>query len=226
MGYNIVNIFLVGVLSFMQPLISSPLIKKEITVEIRVFRIPAFQSFPGSSAKHEGGGAIGSRFGGNVTASFPEGITVLRTASNKNNNELIQLIKDKISSYPCGCGDLIGISPHASHSVALNHLSLSQNMYELHNMIHGRRSWVGEYWFSIQLLDVESRKILTNFIGDAIYYSSLRFTNSGRIAPEVLFNQTIEICLDETLLVGFAPPKAEDGFRGTAYWFAFTVIDH
>lgn len=225
MGYNIVNLFVAGLLSFLQPLISSPLIKKEITVEIRVFLIPAFQSFPVFSATHEGGGVIGSSFGGNVTASFPEGITVLRTASNKTRNELARLIKDKISTYPCSYGDFIAIKPHSSHHIALNRLLLGQNIYELHNMITGRRSIAGEYWFSVQPLYVENQEILINFNGSAIYYGSLKFTESGRIAKDVLFNQAIEMNLDETLLVGFSPPKAEDGSRGTSFWFTFTVID-
>ena len=41
--------------------------------------------------------------------------------------------------------------------------------------------------------------------------------SKGWKVKEVLFNRTIEMNLDKTLLVSFTPPKAEDGYRGTAY---------
>lgn len=67
---------------------------------------------------------------------------------------------------PCSIGqwgDFIGISPHSSHSVILNRISKSKKMYDLHNMIHGRRSSVGEYWLSVQSVDVLRKLIFFRF---------------------------------------------------------------
>ena len=152
--------------------------------------------------------------GGNVTASFPEELVVFEASSDRNYDELINLIKDRISSYPCSCGDFIEITPHAKYNVTLDSSTMRQFIYEVHDWINGQ----GEYWLNFSIYTNE-HEIFLNFLCEAIYYDSLILDKRGRIFRKELFNRTIEMNLSQTILIGFAPPKAQNGYRGSAYWF-------
>ena len=173
MGLTTCIPILLGVLSLIQPSIDLPALNKRVTIETRVYRIPAFQSFMIFSGLGEKGSIIGNMYGGNVTATHPEGISIIRTASSKSEDEALQLIKEEISSYPCSCGDSVQIIPIDRHVISADLRTMNRTLFEWHDMIPGRRSHAGEYWFSVQLKGVEHQKTMINFRGDVVYWCSL-----------------------------------------------------
>jgi hypothetical protein len=185
-----------------------------ITIDTRVLVIHALQSKMVSGGVLKDGRVYGVVIGGNVTANYPEGIIVLEAPSDREDHEFVRLIKDKVSSHPCSCGDFVQISPWRRFQVTLDSCAAGHKVYEIHNKIIGR----GEYWLHFAI-DVDQKAVFLNFLCEAIYYDSLKFDKRGRIVREELFNRTIPLIWDQALLVGFAPPKSKDGGRGNAYWF-------
>lgn len=208
------NIVLMGLFILTQPSTGFAGQNEQVTIETRILSIPSFQSKSLGAGVLKDGRVYGVFIGGNVTANFPEGITVLEAPSDQEDNEYVRLIKEKVSAYPCSCGDFIRITPWKRFNVTLDSSAAGHKVYEIHEKIPGR----GEYWLSFSI-GVDLQEVFLNFLCEAIYYDSLIFDEKGKIMREELFNQTIPFSLDQALLVGFAPPKSKDGGRGSAYWF-------
>ena len=106
--------------------------------------MPAFQSIMKSTPQVEGS-VSGSVIGGNVTAYFPEGLDILETSSDKDFSEIKQLIKDKISLYPCSCGEFIQIDPYSEEDMEFNPITGLYDSFKLHDRIFRRGFIEGEY---------------------------------------------------------------------------------
>ena len=164
-------------------------------------------------------GIEGNVIGGNVTAQFPEGIIVLKASSDLNEKECIQLIKEKISSYPCSCSNFIDLNPGERIHSFLAPGIMTPNIFQVHDRIRTwREAALGEYWLNLSI-ETDQDEVFLKFLGEAIYYDSQEVNDRGRILREELFNQTIKMNLDLVYFVGFAPPKVKNAYRGSAYWF-------
>lgn len=213
MGMAAVN-FLLGLFIATQSHAELPGRSEKITIETRVLGIPALQSKMAGGGTLKDGRVWGVVIGGNVTRNFPEGITVLEAPPDREDQEYVRLVKNEVSAYPCSCGDFIQIVPWRRFIVTLDSGSDGHKISEIHEKISGR----GEYWLYFAI-DTDQKEVFLNFLCEAIFYDSLKFDERGRIVREKIFNRTIPLVCDQALLVGFAPPKARDGGRGSAYWF-------
>jgi len=93
---------------------------------------------------------IGNALGGNVTGEFHEGIVVLKASSNLNEKEYIQLIKKKISSYPCSCSNFIEMNPVEKIRTILDPGIMKPNIFQVHERINTwREVALGEYWLNL-----------------------------------------------------------------------------
>lgn len=218
MGIAAFNFVLLGL--FIGTQLSNDLPRRigKITIETRVLGIPAFQSKMAGGGVLEDGRVWGVVIGGNVTRNFPEGITILEAPSNRKDQEYVRLIKDKVAAYPCSCGDFIQINTWRRYIVTLDSGADGHKITEIHEKINGR----GEYWLHFAINTVET-EVFLNFLCEAIFYDSLKFDERGRILREELYNWTIPLILDQTILIGFAPPKDKNGDRGSAYWFVIST---
>ena len=209
-----VNLVLLGLFVATQSYTELPGRSEKITIETRVLGIPALQSKMAGGGTLKDGRVWGVVIGGNVTRNFPEGITVLEAPPDREDQEYVRLVKNEVSAYPCSCGDFIQIATWRRFIVTLDSSKDGHKITEIHEKISGR----GEYWLHFTI-DTDRQEVFLNFLCEAIYYDSLKFDERGRIVREELFNRTIPLIRDQALLVGFAPPKARDGGRGSAHWF-------
>lgn len=214
MGAAVLNLVLFGLFTVLEPPTGILRQNKYITLDIRILVIPAFQSKMVGGKSKEGGGVSGGLFMGNVTTNFPEGIVVLEAPSCPENKGLVRLIKERVSSYPCSCAGFLQIIPFKTLNVILDSNTSGYAVYEIHEQIPGR----GEYWMYFSI-DTDQQEILLNFLCEAIFYDDLIFNEKARVLRKELFNRTITLNSDQTLLIGFAPPRGKNGIRGSAYWF-------
>lgn len=214
MGMAAFNLVLLGLFIATQPSLCHPGQDKRITIEIKILIIPAIQSKMLGGGILEDGRVWGVLIGGNVTMNFPEGIIVLEARSDREDQDFVRMIKDRISSYPCSCGDFIQIDPWKRFYVTLDSSTMAQKVYEIHDKIQGR----GEYWLHFAI-DTDLQVVSLNFLCEAILYDSLKFNKRGRIVRAELFDRAIPLIQDQAILVGFTPPKPKNGYRGSAYWF-------
>jgi len=209
MGLGIFHIILVGIFSL-------------ITIEARILRVPAFQSIMKSAPQVEGG-VSGAVIGGNVTASFPEGLIILETSSDKEYSELIQLIKDEVSAYPCSCGEFVKIVPFAKKDIDFYPIEGLYDRIELQDTISKRGIIIGEYWLYVTPITTNNHKLILNFKVNTSQWTAQALHEPKHSFKKELINQALEMSVDKTLLVGFAPPKIEGSFRGSAYWLILNL---
>jgi hypothetical protein len=190
-----------------------------IILENTILVIPAFQSKMISGESHADGSLSGRLMGGNVTANFPEDLVVIGASLNLSEMGLIKLIKDKMSSYPCSCGEFLEIDMYDRKKVTLKPNSIRHNIFEKHNWISHKKSTAlsGEYWMDLSINSVQ-QGIFLNFICEAIFYNSLIHDEQSNLLRKEITNQTIEMNPEETILIGFAPPKGKNTHRGSAHW--------
>ena len=191
------------------------------TMGIKIFRILAFQSKM-VAGKGEGGLFMGALVGGNVTASFPDGFIVFKTTQTNDNLELIQLIKQRISSYPCSCPDFTEFDSYSKHEIQINPNKIKQDSFEFHNKFFRAGLISGEYWLYVTPVTVNNHNIILEFELLVQDYNSLELCEDGSIGKKERLSQRIEIEANQTLLVGFREPSADERYKSSVYWLTFT----
>jgi len=187
----------------------------DINLKVRIFQIPPHQSItktlPSPPAKEgEVTGIRGERIGGNVTATFPNGIVLLETGLFQSNDDLIREIKEKVSFC---CEKVLSILPVAEEDMLVKEESLlipvkGRKMYTQRNS----HLYV-DYSLEIQPLLIQDEEVL----------SRIRFSAKYKETEEdekKLLDQTFGLKYSRTLLVGF--PTNENHRRGTVYWLALS----
>ncbi len=224
MGLRVFNIILAGMFLSFHSFSAIPEVNKKPTIEVRVLRVPAFQSIMKPTPQVEGS-VSGVVVGGNVTAYFPEGLIILETSIDKDYSEIIQLIKDKISSYPCSCGEFIQIDPYSEEDINFNPLTGLYDRFELRDIIFRRGIIIGEYWLYVTPIITNKHNLILilNFEVNKGQLTAQDLHEPQNSFEKELFNQALEMNVDKTLLVGFAPPKLEGSSRGSAYWLIFSL---
>ena len=219
------SFILVGMFSFIHFVISNPELNKKPTIEVKVLRVRAFQSTmkPTSQVEGSGGMVIGAVMGGNVTAYFPEGLVILETSSDSENKEIIELIKDEISSYPCSCGELIQIVPYAKKDIAFDQRIGLYDHFVLKHSITMRGIIIGEYRIRMQPIAIKRQTFMLNFEVDEEYSIFQALHDHKKSSVSERFNQAIELHEDNTVLVGYTPPRFVDSPRSSAYWFIISL---
>ncbi len=223
MGLRVFNIILAGMFLSFHSFTATPEVNKNPTIKVRVLRVPAFQSIMKSTPQVEGS-VSGVVIGGNVTKYFPDGLDILETSSDKDYSEIIQLIKDKISSYPCSCGEFIQIVPYSEEDIDFNPITGLYDRFELHDRIFRGGFIDGEYGLYVSPISTNKHNLILilNFEVHKGQLTAQDLHESQNSFEKELFNQALEMSADKTLLVGFSPPKFEGSSRGSAYWLIFS----
>ena len=225
MRLEIFNIVLLGVLSISSSFAAIPEVNKKPTIEVRVLRVPAFQSTIMESTAQVDGSVTGSVMGGNVTAFFPEGLDIIETSLEKDYSEIIQMIKDKISTYPCSCGEFIQINPYSKEEIDFNPTTGLYESFEFNKRFFRRGFIQGEYKLRVSPIITERHNLILIL---SLELHKGQLTAEDLHEPQKsfeaeLFNQALEMSADKTLVFGFAPPKLDGNSRGSAYWFIFRL---
>ena len=224
MRLGIFDIVLVGIFSISHSFAAISELNKKPTIEVRVLRVPAIQSIMKPTPQVEGS-VSGVVMGGNVTAYFPEGLDILETSIDRDYSEIIQLIRDKIFSYPCSCCEFIQINPYSEEDLEFNPSTSQYDSFELHDRIFRRGFIEGEYELCVSPIITNRHNLilLLNFEVNKGQLTAEDLHESQNSFEKELFNQALEMSVDKTLLVGFTPPKLEGSSRGSAYWFIFSL---
>jgi hypothetical protein len=222
MGAGAFQVILVGLFSLIHPVFATSLQNNETAFEIKILIVPAFQSRMISGGSLEGGDVFGTTIGGNVTGHFPEGYVVLRASSNAGYRELIQLIKKKISSYPCSCGDFVQISGYANHFIEFDPVTKRYKRFEFHDYNHDR-ILTGKYFLFIEPIFVSKKKIWLDFEIRENICTAQANHEPEKYFKEELFDRVVEMGKDQILLVSFTTPKFDSKYRGSAFWFIIRV---
>jgi len=219
---GISSVLLISFLSFTHPFGNLPVQDNVGTIEIKVFRVEPFQSRVISGGSLEDGGVWSTVVGGNVTAKFPDGYIVLKASSKADNQEIIRLIKKKIASYPCSCGDFVQVGGYSNFIMEFDPKALKYKRFEFHNYIHDGII-IGEYSLFVEPIIVNNQVVLLSFEVQENQVTAQALNEPTKYFKEELFNQVMEMGRDQILIVGFTPPKTKSGFRGAAYWLVFSM---
>ena len=194
---------------------------ENFTIGIKIFRILAFQSKI-VAGKAEGGLLMGTVIDGNVTASFPDGYIVLKTTQTNDNLELIQLIEQRISSYPCSCPDFTQVDSYSKHEIQIDPNKIKHDSFEFHNKIFRGGLISGEYWLYVTPVTANNHNAILEFELLVQDYNSLELCRAGCIEKIQLLCRQIEMEANQTLLVGFREPSGDERYKNSVYWFTFT----
>jgi len=194
-----------------------------IRVYLKIYEVPAYQSIL-SGEKTENGGLKGTMIGGNVTATFPDGIVLLDSDLGKDASDSI--VEDYIKSKVLfGCREIVSILPVAKHKFELNPLSLeSKRIKEELSDFKGNG------------LNYEI-KIKPQFISDNEIILSLQFIKEmERIKPfellafgkyereferKMILNQTFGFKLFKNYFIGFLDHSGKS--KGNVYWISIFI---
>ncbi len=189
-----------------------------LNLKVRIFQIPPHQSItkilPSPPAKEgEVTGIYGERIGGNVTATFPNGIVLLETDLFQSNDDLIREIKEKVSFC---CEKVLSILPVAEEDMLVDEVSLfiplrGGKIYRQRNS----HLYV-DYSLGIQPLSIQDEEAILK----------IRFSAKYKVAEgdkKKLLDQTFGLKYSRTLIVGF--PTNGNHRRGTVYWLALSFED-
>ena len=157
------------------------------------------------------GGIRGEVIGGNVTASFPDGIVLLESDLYQNNLDIVKFIKEKVKFS--GLGEKVKISSIGAWSVGIPknleaYLEELKRKKEKENVGIQYVKRYEPYVLAISPLFVQKGEVILR----------IKFHNF-----EKLLNQTIAVKLSRTLLVGF--PSHVMGRREAIYWLVFSFED-
>jgi hypothetical protein len=193
---------------------------KEYRIDMRVFEIPPWQSLVTNKAAGEKG-IIGLSKVGDVTASFPEGIVLIRTeldkdeAESKIKEELLSrgYFKETKSAFPSGVGWwTLGVY---SFSCPQDEFGVETSRKEYH---YGPASSPGmnrsEYWLTIRPKSADEKDAVLGLK----FECRLKTEKFPEGANAVLLDQEVEIPLGKMLLIGFS--SKDLALRKTVYFIA------
>lgn len=206
-----------GVLLLGNTLQSHPSSTDEFNIRVRVFEIPMMQSVVWGQDDGKGG-IIGGQAGGDITASFPDGLVIIPTAlgSQASGDMIKTKIRDGVEfgcakEFPRGVG--INLNDDYDFDFEGRNLGTVVNSHLIkYDPIHK-----SEYSLEIKPLAVMADEVLV-LIQFGVSNSHSTTTALGR----TLIKQTVGLALSKVVLIGF--PSKDSGPRGTVYFLALFAV--
>jgi hypothetical protein len=195
--------------------------KNVVRVFAKLYEIPPFQSTIVSSVQNKDGSVFGAMIGGNVTASFPDGLLMLDAyfAKDLPDNAVKEAIRGKVR-WPCGEAQPSG--------VGINYLDKHEFIFDIRAIQRGE---------DIQSVIIAGSGVFYRLLSIAPLFFTEKdlvikirfeagFRNLGNPPPvELLIERTLNLDLSRILLVGFPSKDGNPRYRGavTVYWLALSA---
>lgn len=194
-----------------------------VRVFAKVYEIPPYQSTIVSAVQNKDGSVSGGLIGGNVTASFPDGVVILDTyfAKELPDNAVKEAIRTKLR-WPCAEAQPSGLR------IDNYYLDKHEFVFDVEAIQRGQdfqsavTTGSGVYFrrLSIAPLLLTEKDLTIKIKFDA----GLR--NVGNPPPvEVLLERSLNLNFSRILLVGFPSKDGNPRYRGvaTVYWLALSA---
>jgi len=201
--------------------INAAFAKNVVRVFVKLYEIPPFQSTIVSMAENKDGSVSGAMIGGNVTASFPDGVLILDGyfAKDLPDNAVKEAIRGKVR-WPCGEAQPSG--------VGINYLDKHEFVFDIGAIRRGedfQSVVIAGSGISYRLLSIASLLLTEKELVIKIRFEA-GFRNIGNPPPvELLIERTLNLDLSRILLVGFPSKDGNPRHRGavTVYWLSLSA---
>jgi len=195
--------------------------KNVVRVFAKLYQIPPFQSTIVSAVQNKDGSVSGAMIGGNVTASFPDGVLILDGyfAKDLPDNAVKEAIRGKVRWL---CGEAL------PSGVGIDYLDKHEFLFETEAIQRG-----GDFQSAViagsgiinRLLSIAPLLLTEKDFVIKIRFEA-DFRNISNPPPvELLIERTLNLSLSRILLVGF--PSKEGNPRNreavSVYWLALSV---
>jgi len=195
--------------------------KNVVRVFAKLYEIPPFQSTVISAVQNKDGSITGTMIGGDVTASFPDGVLILDAyfAKDLPDNAVKEAIRGKVR-WPCGEAQPSG--------VGINYLDKHEFVFDSEAIQRGedfQSVVIAGSGVSYRLLSIVPLLLTEKDLVIKIRFEA-GFRNIGNPPPVgVLIDQTLNLDLSRILLIGFPSRDGNPRYRGavTVYWLALTA---
>jgi hypothetical protein len=195
--------------------------KNVVRVFAKLYEIPPFQSTIVSAVQNKDRSVSGAMIGGNVTASFPDGMLVLDAyfAKDLPDNAVKEAIWEKVR-WPCGEGQPSG--------VGINYLDKHEFLFETEAIQRGEDfqpvviAGSGDFY---RLLSIAPLLLTEKDLVIKIRFET-GFRNISNPPPvELLIERTLNLSLSRILLIGFPSKEGNPRHRDAVsiYWLALSV---
>jgi len=192
-----------------------------VRVFAKVYEIPPYQSKIVSAVQNKDGSVSGAVIGGNVTASFPDGVLILDAYFDKDlpDNAVKEAIRTKLR-WPCGEAQpsVVGINYLGKHEFVFNTGAVQKDEDFQSVVIAG--SGVNIRLLSIVPLLLKEKDLIIKIRFEA------GSRNKGNPPPVgLLIERTLNLDLSRILLVGFPSRDLNPLSRGavTVYWLVLSA---
>lgn len=195
--------------------------KNVVRVFAKLYEIPPFQSTIVSAGQNKDGSVSGAMIGGNVTASFPDGVLILDSyfAKDLPDNAVKEAIRGKVR-WPCGEAQPSG--------VGINYLDKHEFVFDIGTIQRGedfQSVVIAGSGVSYRLLSIVPLLLTEKDLVIKIRFEA-GFRNISNPPPvELLIERTLNLDLSRILLVGFPSKDGNPRYRGaaTVYWLAVSA---
>lgn len=192
-----------------------------VRIFAKVYEIPPYQSKIVSAVQDKDGSVSGAMIGGNVTASFPDGVVILDAyfAKDLPDNGIKEAIRGKVR-WPCGEAQPsgLGINYLGKHELVFNVDAIQRGQDFQPAVIAG--SGVNIRLLSIVPLLLTEKDLIVKIRFEA------GFRNIGNLSPvELLLERILNLDLSRILLVGFPSKDGNPRIRESVsvYWLALSA---
>jgi len=192
-----------------------------VRVFAKVYEIPPYLSTIVFGVQNKDGSVSGGVIGGNVTASFPDGVLILDGyfAKDLPDNSVKEAIRGKVR-WPCGEAQPSG--------VGINYLDKHEFIFDPGAIQRGedfQSVVIAGSGVSYSLLSIAPLLLTEKDLVIKIRFEA-GFRNIGNPPPvELLIERTLDLGLSRILLVGFPSRDGNPRYRGvaTVYWLALSA---
>jgi hypothetical protein len=195
--------------------------KNVVRVFAKLYQIPPLQSTIVSAVQNKDGSVSGAMIGGNVTASFPDGVLILDAyfAKDLPDNAVKEAVRGK-ARWPCGEAQQSG--------VGVNYLDKHEFIFDI-GAIQRREDFqsvvIAGSGVFYRVLSIAPLLLTEKDLVIKIRFEA-GFRNIGNSPPvELLIERTLNLDLSRILLVGFPSKDGNPRYRGdvTVYWLALSA---
>lgn len=189
----------------------------------KLYQIPPFQSTIVSAVQNKDGSVSGALIGGNVTASFPDGIVILDAyfAKDLPDGAVKEAIRAKLR-WPCAEAQPSGLGINNYYLDKIEFVFNIDAIQKGKDFQSEATRGSGVHYCRLSILPV--------LLMEKDLIIKIRFEegtrNIGNPPPaEVLIERTLKLDLTRILLVGFPSKDGNPRYRGavTVYWLALSA---
>lgn len=187
---------------------------ENLNLKIRIFQVPPWQSIVMSVPTPPGEkGVKGSMRGGNVTASFPNGIVLFETDLPQSNEDIIRFIKEQTRfTFP----DFVNILPVADVYIRVDTENLKTSIIGERKYPPRNKHLITDYTLQVLPLSIQNEEAVFKFG----FFAKYKVAEGDK---KKLLDRTLGVAYSKTLIVGF--PTNDNTGRGAVYWLVFSFED-